>query len=89
MAAPVGAMYQLSETGKAAAGELMVADRDEWGVEDANAALDAFLPLDNRMKVIVTAWQMQEVDGEPVMNDHTDADRNPHPHNLSPIHFPE
>jgi len=73
MAEPVGAMYQLSETGKAAAGELIVADRDEWGVENANAALDTFLPLDNRMKVIVTAWQMQEVDGKPVMNDHTDA----------------
>ena len=36
------------------------------------AALDAFLDLDHRMKAIVTAWQVREVDGTQVANDHAD-----------------
>ena len=36
------------------------------------AALDAFLDLDQRMKAIVTAWQVREVDGAQVLNDHAD-----------------
>ena len=45
-----------------------------WGAGPAAAALDDFLPLDQRMKTTVTAWQMREVDGEQVLNDHTDED---------------
>jgi pyruvate,orthophosphate dikinase len=68
-----GPMSRLSGDGKALAAELIAADRQAWGADDATAALDGFLPLDQRMKVIVTAWQMREVDGEQVMNDHSDA----------------
>ena len=32
------------------------------------------MPLDQRMKTTVTAWQMREVDGEQTFNDHSDAD---------------
>ena len=48
-------------------------DREAWGAASAAAALDGFVALDGRMKTIVTAWQMKEVDGQQVLNDHADA----------------
>lgn len=69
---PVGEMYQLTESGRKRANTLMSDDRKEWTEEKANTALDGFLSLDARMKEIVTAWQMREIDGEKVMNDHSD-----------------
>ncbi len=72
LAEAAGPMFKLTEEGKSLAGELMAADREQWGADEALAALDAFLVLDHRMKHIVTAWQMREVDGEQVLNDHTD-----------------
>lgn len=68
-----GAMFQLTVDGKAMGAAMMASDREAWGVENASKALDDFLPIDGRMKEIVTAWQMREVDGEPVLNDHTDS----------------
>ncbi len=68
-----GAMFQLTADGKAVGTEMIAADREDWGVENASKALDDFLPIDGRMKETVTAWQMREVDGEPVLNDHSDA----------------
>ena len=68
----MGSMFSLSDDGKAVAGELLAEDRETWGAERAEAGLDSFLGLDGRMKVIVTAWQMREVDGAPALNDHTD-----------------
>jgi pyruvate,orthophosphate dikinase len=62
----------LTEAGSARAEELQKADRESWGDAGATAALDAFLPLDQRMKGTVTAWQMRDADGEQVINDHTD-----------------
>ena len=70
----MGSMFSLSDDGKSMAAEYLAMDREEWGAERAAAGLDGFIPLDQRMKVIVTAWQMMEVDGAPVLNDHTDAD---------------
>lgn len=67
-------MHSLTEDGKARGQELMAEDREHWGDDAANEALDAFIPLDNRMKEIVTSWQMREVEGEQVINDHTDED---------------
>ncbi len=69
-----GALIQLSEDGKALGSKMIAADSEAWGVENASAALDAFLPLDYRVKEVVTAWQMSEVDGKPVLNDHSDGD---------------
>ena len=65
--------YRLTVDGKAVAGELIGGDREAWGPAAAGAALDAFIALDRRMKDIVTAWQMREVDGQQAANDHTDA----------------
>lgn len=70
---PKGVMYRLTDAGKARGEELMAADRRAWGHDAANAALDGFLLLDHRMKEVVTAWQMRDVGGSQVINDHTDG----------------
>ena len=70
LAASVAGAYRLTETGKGRASELVDAERTRWG-SAANAALDAFLGLDQRIKEIVTAWQLK---GPDVVNDHTDPD---------------
>jgi pyruvate, orthophosphate dikinase len=69
-----GGMWRLTDDGKAVGAEMIAGDRETWGPEAAGAALDGFLELDERMKAVVTAWQMREVDGQQVLNDHTDAD---------------
>ncbi len=66
--------FRLTDRGKSAAGERLAGDAAAWGAERAAAALDAFLAMDQRMKATVTAWQMREIDGEQVFNDHGDAD---------------
>jgi pyruvate,orthophosphate dikinase len=68
----VAGALQLSESGTARAEQLFAADRERWGADAAAAALEAFVPLDQRMKTTVTAWQMREVDGAQVFNDHSD-----------------
>ena len=68
-----GGMFSLSADGKALGAEMLVQDRESWGVANANTALDGFVTLDGRMKTIVTAWQMKAVDGKQVLNDHVDA----------------
>lgn len=70
---PKGVMYRLTDAGKAKGEEFMAFDRAAWGDAAANAALDGFLVLDHRMKEVVTSWQMRDVDGSQVINDHTDA----------------
>jgi pyruvate,orthophosphate dikinase len=68
----VAGAYRLTEDGTAKAAAAMEAERDAWGTERANAALDGFLELDGRMKSIVTAWQLRDAEAQ-VINDHTDA----------------
>ncbi|HSO28403.1 MAG TPA: pyruvate, phosphate dikinase, partial [Candidatus Sulfomarinibacteraceae bacterium] len=65
--------FRLTAEGQAAARRLLAADTEQWGTDNASAALDAFLALDGRVKQIVTAWQMREIAGVPAINDHTDA----------------
>lgn len=67
-----GGMYSLTDDAKALATELLTRDRRAWGGEHAAAALDVFVQLDGTMKDIVTAWQLKQVDGEQVLNDHAD-----------------
>jgi pyruvate,orthophosphate dikinase len=74
IAASGSGMFSLTPDGKALGAEMLAADRDAWGQDDAAAALDGFVALDGRMKAVVTAWQMKTVDGQPVLNDHADAD---------------
>lgn len=68
----VAGAYRLTGDGATKGRELLAADRARWGADSALAALDAFLALDHRMKETVTAWQLMEGNGEPVLNDHTD-----------------
>ena len=65
--------YRLTDDGKRRAAELLAADRDQWGTESATTAVGRFAALDRRIKEAVTAWQLRPTDGEPVVNDHSDA----------------
>ena len=69
-----GGSFRLTAEGRAAAAELVGADRQAWGPDAAAAALDAFVALDLRMKQAVTDWQMREVDGGQQVNDHGDPE---------------
>jgi pyruvate,orthophosphate dikinase len=70
----VAGAYRLTESGSARAVSLLAADREAWGSEPSAAAIDAFHALDQRMKEIVTAWQLKPGAGEPVVNDHADTE---------------
>ena len=65
---------RLTGAGKLQAAELIAAERADASLDDGRAAelLDEFHALDSRMKEIVTGWQMRDVAGEQVLNDHTD-----------------
>jgi len=71
--ASVAGAYRLTDAGTAVAAAALEAERAAWGRDRADAALGGFLALDGRMKSIVTAWQLRDVDAQ-VINDHTDAD---------------
>jgi pyruvate,orthophosphate dikinase len=72
LAEVVAGSSRLTAHGKSVGKQQMGADSDAWGIENAVAALDAFLALDQRMKVTVTAWQMRDLDGAQAFNDHSD-----------------
>ena len=72
MAEMAAGSFRLTARGKSVGKGQMGADSDAWGSENAVAALDAFLALDQRMKATVTAWQMRDVDGAQAFNDHSD-----------------
>jgi pyruvate,orthophosphate dikinase len=63
--------FRLTDAGRSRVEELLVAERDRWGLDAAVAALDAFLDIDQRVKETVTAWQLRD-EGTP--NDHTDTE---------------
>ncbi len=69
-----GPMLRLSEPGRLLADQLLAHDRSELGEEVARIGLDDFLPLDQRLKSIVTRWQLKEsADGSMTTNEHGDA----------------
>jgi pyruvate, orthophosphate dikinase len=72
-AEPSGGMHRLTDAGKRRAAEALEADRERWGSSAAQSALDIFLDLDSGVKHVVTAWQMREMEGRQVLNDHSDA----------------
>jgi len=68
-----GGAFRLTGSGRLRAGELFAEDRERLGGREAcGAALDGFAALDRRMKDTVTAWQLRDVDGEQILNDHLD-----------------
>jgi pyruvate,orthophosphate dikinase len=66
---------RLTPQGKLKAGDSFSAERAAAGLDDdrAGTILDEFHVLDARMKDIVTGWQVRDVGGEQVLNDHSDA----------------
>jgi pyruvate,orthophosphate dikinase len=70
--APSG-IARLTQAGAERAAELIESDRRQWGTGQALAALDAFLPLDEQVKATITAWQVRQIAGQQVVNDHLDA----------------
>ena len=71
--APSAGALRLTESGSNRVAALLAEEQAAWGLDNAEAALDAFLALDVRMKDIVTAWQMRDAEAG-VVNDHADAD---------------
>ncbi len=67
-----GATFRLSRNGKPKGRQLLAAEGRRWGTQNAGAALDVFHGLDIRMKETITAWQLREIAGEQVVNDHSD-----------------
>jgi len=67
-------LLRLTVDGKAKGQQLIAADARHWGADQVQAALEDFHALDVRMKEAVTAWQLREVGGAQVLNDHSDAD---------------
>ena len=74
LATSVAGAYKLTESGTSRAADVLVTEQEAWGREPAAAALDAFLDLDHRVKVIVTAWQLRGDPDSGVVNDHSDTD---------------
>jgi hypothetical protein len=68
----VSGAIRLTRNGKTRGRKLFAADREQWGVKNATAALEAFHELDERMKETITAWQLRDLGGTQVPNDHRD-----------------
>lgn len=64
--------FRLTRGGKTKSRALLKADRNQWKSANASAALDAFHPFDQRIKETVTAWQLRDIGGKQVLNDHSD-----------------
>jgi len=70
-----GDQVRLSAEGKLDAAAGFAADRSAASIGDARCEelIEQFHALDARMKRIVTSWQVREVAGEQVLNDHSDT----------------
>jgi pyruvate, orthophosphate dikinase len=69
---------RLSPQGKLKALSLYEADRGAVGEQRCSEFLEAFHAFDVQVKEFVTAWQVRDMDGEQVLNDHTDAQYDNH-----------
>jgi hypothetical protein len=66
--------WTLTPAGRALHGELVAAELADAGCEpDVETAYQEFLGLNPRLLTTASAWQLREKDGQPVVNDHTDA----------------
>ena len=66
-------MFSLSADGKAIGSEMLAGDREAFGVTTAAAPRWLRGPRRAHEETIVTAWQLKEVGGQQVLNDHADA----------------
>lgn len=67
--------YALTPEGKALGARLLAEELDAIGARaDIDAAYREFLEFNDQLLAVCTAWQLRDVDGEPQVNDHSDAD---------------
>ena len=63
--------YRITDLGRQRADELFERERERAGAV-IEEVYETFLPINDEVKQIVTDWQMREVDGQLVLNDHQD-----------------
>ncbi len=68
-----GGGCRLTGEGRLKALDAFASDQDQLGADRSVALLEAFRPLDLRMKDTVTAWQLRATGHESLFNDHSDA----------------
>jgi pyruvate,orthophosphate dikinase len=67
--------YRITDLGKRRVDELYELERAQAGPLIFDV-YESFLPINDDVKQIVTDWQMRTVEGEMVLNDHTDPDHD-------------
>jgi hypothetical protein len=66
--------FSLTKPGREEHARRLAAELDALGVRDAvDAAYRRFLGLNTELLSVCTEWQLRDGDGEPTMNDHSDA----------------
>ena len=65
--------FRLTPDGKARLDELLADERAGLDPAATNAVYDRFCEYNGAFKQLITDWQVREIDGEQVMNDHTDT----------------
>ena len=63
--------YRITDLGRQRVDELYAHEREHAGAV-IEEVYETFLPINDEVKQIVTDWQMREVDGQLVLNDHQD-----------------
>ncbi|MFI5227389.1 MAG: PEP-utilizing enzyme, partial [Candidatus Limnocylindrales bacterium] len=71
---PASGSFRLTAEGRPVAGRIFETDRRRCGSDWSVGILDSFLAFDHRLKDVVTAWQVRDVDGSEALNDHADQD---------------
>lgn len=64
---------RLTPTGKARANELLAVERAGADAEKVVVQCERFTPVNAAFKHLITRWQMREIDGKQVRNDHGDG----------------
>ncbi len=65
--------FRLTDDGKAVARAQFARDRETLGPAMVDAAWEVFPTFDDRLKLVISDWQVREEDGQQAPNDHTDA----------------
>jgi hypothetical protein len=69
--------YSLTPEGRRALSALLAEELDATGLRGAaERCYERFRALNPELLEVCTRWQLREIDGQPVMNDHTDADHD-------------
>lgn len=69
--------FTLTAAGRTQHAELLAAELQQFGIRPAiDAAYRRFLGLNTDLLTVCTDWQLREVGGESVLNDHTDPDHD-------------